>query len=237
MEWLGDFPEDFAAVTCMFTTHAASGAPVAPLSAFEAADVLIYKNGNAAQKTTTNGVTMTSPFDSVTGLHCLTIDTSNDTGDSGFWVPGAVYTLVLSPDSETVDGVTVAKVIGQFGIDLAGAASTMTAAGIRAAVGLSAANLDTQLGAIDDAIDTEVGAIKAKTDNLPSDPADASVVAGLIAAVETKVDTVDTVVDAIKTKTDGLTFTVAGQVDANIQYVNDTEVAGDGETGTEWGPA
>ena len=32
------------------------------------------------------------------------------------------------------------------------------------------------------------------------------------------------------------TFTVAGQVDANIQYVNDTAVTGDGGSGTEWGP-
>jgi|KBSMisStandDraft_5_1062788.scaffolds.fasta_scaffold583224_2 hypothetical protein len=115
--WLGDYVEDFTAVVCMFTTHASTGAPVAPLSAFEAADVRIYKNGNAAEKTTTNGVTMTSPFDSITGLHCVTIDTSNDTGDGGFWVAGAVYTLVLSPD-ETVDSVAVAKVIGQFGIKL-----------------------------------------------------------------------------------------------------------------------
>ena len=118
--WLGDYIEDFTAVVCMFTTHASTGAPVAPASAFEAADVKIYKNGNAAEKTTSNGVTMTSPFDSITGLHCVTIDTSNDTGDGGFWVAGAVYTLVLSPD-ETVDSVAVAKVIGQFGIVLSGA--------------------------------------------------------------------------------------------------------------------
>lgn len=55
-----------------------------------------------------------------------------------------------------------------------------------------------------DTVDTVVDAIKLKTDNLPTDPADASVVAGLIAGVETKVDTVDTVVDAIKLKTDNL---------------------------------
>jgi len=126
MSWLGDYTEDYTAVVCMFTTHASTGAPVAPLSAFEAADVKIYKNGNAAEKTTTNGVTMTSPFDSITGLHCVTIDTSIDTGDVGFWVAGAVYTLLLSPD-ETVDGVAVAKVIGQFGIELVGALRPTTA--------------------------------------------------------------------------------------------------------------
>lgn len=115
--FLGDFPEDFTTVTVMFTTHQSSGAPVAPNSAFEAADVIIYKNGSGTQKTSTNGVTMTSPFDSITGLHCVVIDTSNDTGDSGFWVAGAQYTLVLSPD-ETVDSVAVAKVIGTFTIGM-----------------------------------------------------------------------------------------------------------------------
>src|SRR5262245_13732307 len=124
--WLGDLTEDFTGVTCMFTTHASTGAPVAPLSAFEANDVKIYKNGNAAEKTTTNGVTMTSPFDGITGLHCVTVDTSNDTGDVGFWIAGAIYTLVISPD-ETVDGVVVAKVIGQFGIELVGALRPTTA--------------------------------------------------------------------------------------------------------------
>lgn len=59
-------------------------------------------------------------------------------------------------------------------------------------------------------------------------PAGASVSAD-IAAV--KVDSA-----AIKTKTDSLGFTVAGMVNANIRYVNGTQVQGDGGTGTEWGP-
>ena len=42
---------------------------------------------------------------------------------------------------------------------------------------------------------------------------------------------------AIKAKTDSLAFTVPGQVDANIQYVNDVAVTGNGQAGTEWGPA
>lgn len=49
-------------------------------------------------------------------------------------------------------------------------------------------------------------------------------------------DYVDTEVAAIKAKTDQLTFTVAGQVDSNVQYVNDTQVQGNGQAGTEWGP-
>ena len=46
------------------------------------------------------------------------------------------------------------------GVNTAAAASSMDAAGVRAAVGLASANLDTQLGAID----TVVDGIKAKTD-------------------------------------------------------------------------
>lgn len=48
--------------------------------------------------------------------------------------------------------------------------------------------------------------------------------------------TVDGNVDGIKTKTDSLTFTVAGEVDSNIQSVNDVTVTGTGASGDEWGP-
>jgi hypothetical protein len=183
MNWLGDYPEDHTTVVCMFTTHDDTGAPIAPNSAFEAADVLIFKNGSATEKTTTNGVTMTSPFNSITGLHAVAIDTSNDTGDGGFWVTGAVYTLVLSAD-ETVDGVAVAKVIGQFGIELHGAlrpttlgrrldVSTGGEAGIdwanvgspTTAVNLSATNIDTDqvVASVTGAVGSVTGAVGSVT--------------------------------------------------------------------------
>ena len=100
--------------------------------------------------------------------------------------------------------------------------------------------LPSTLSTIASYIDTEIAAIKAKTDNLPADPADASDIASSFTTVNTKLDTIDDFLDteiaAIKAKTDSLTFTVAGQVDANIQYVNDVQVTGDGQPGTEWGP-
>lgn len=52
-------------------------------------------------------------------------------------------------------------------------------------------------------------------------------------ATASAVTTVDTVVDAIKAKTDSLTFTTAGNVDANIQYINDAQVTGNGNS-TPW---
>ncbi len=55
-------------------------------------------------------------------------------------------------------------------------------------------------------------------------------------ATQASVDTVDSVADAIKAKTDSLTFTVAGQVDSNIQYVNDSQITGAGTEADPWGP-
>lgn len=45
----------------------------------------------------------------------------------------------------------------------------------------------------------------------------------------------DLLLDAIKVATDKLTFTVANQVDANIQSVNDVTVTGTGAAGDTWG--
>lgn len=107
--YLDDFAED-STIYFQFTTNTGTGGAVAPSSAFEAADLKIYKDGAAFAP---NGVSMTSPFDTITGLHAVTIDTSNDGGDN--WVTGADYSVVLSPD-ETVDGETVVRVVASFSI-------------------------------------------------------------------------------------------------------------------------
>jgi hypothetical protein len=66
--------------------------------------------------------------------------------------------------------------------------------------------------------------VKLKTDNLPANPAATS-------------DIPTANITAIKAKTDSLAFTKAGEIDANIQSVNDVAVAGTGAIGNEWGPA
>lgn len=115
------------------------------------------------------------------------------------------------------------------------------------------AELATALGTADDAVLAQVALVKAKTDNLPSDPADQSIIIAATDAILTAVGDVPTnaelatalasaddavlaQVALVKAKTDSLAFTVAGQVDANIQYVNDVQVTGDGSAGTPWGP-
>ena len=83
------------------------------------------------------------------------------------------------------------------------ALNNLSQANIRTAVGLGSANLDTQIG------------------DLPTN-------AELATALGTADDAVLVQIALVKAKTDSLTFTVAGQVDANIQYVNDVAIVGDG---------
>jgi len=81
------------------------------------------------------------------------------------------------------------------------------------------AEMDAGLSGIEtkvDTVDTVVDAIKAKTDNLPNDPASTT----NVSAVETKVDTVDTVVDAIKAKTDNLPADPADDSDIDAQLAS-----------------
>ena len=113
--YLGDFPTG-QTINCFFTTHTSLGGSSAPLTAFENADCKIYKGSSSTERTSQNGITMTSPFDTITGLHLLSIDTSDNT-DAGFWAAGNDYTVVLNPDTETVDGQTVVAVIARFSID------------------------------------------------------------------------------------------------------------------------
>lgn len=49
-------------------------------------------------------------------------------------------------------------------------------------------------------------------------------------------DTFGAALQIIKAKTDAINFTIAGQVDANIQYVNDVEIKGTGSESDPWNP-
>jgi hypothetical protein len=193
------------------------------------------------------------------------------------WASGAITAASIAPDAIGASELA-ADAATEIGTAVwATAARTLTAldedsttldldATIRAAVGLATANLDTQIGDLptnaeltaalasaDDAVLAEVALVKAKTDNLPSDPADQSIIiaatdailsavgdvptnAELATALGTADDAVLAQIALVKAKTDSLTFTVAGVLDANIQYVNDTAVTGDGSAGTPWGP-
>jgi hypothetical protein len=172
----------------------------------------------------------------------------------------AVIVKTSTTDAKTTFIVLYPQESGDIKVDVQSAAGTAWLSGAIAAAAfaanaINASKLDpdvtTELQnglatalALSD-VETIASAISAKTTNLPSDPADASVVAGLIAAVETKVDAVDTVVDAILVDTAeigaagaGLTAlasaanlaTVAGYLDTEIAAI----LADTNELQTDW---
>lgn len=132
-----------------------------------------------------------------------------------------------------------------------GYTAPLDAAGTRSAVGLASANLDTQLTALDNDILTRLAA---SSYTAPLSAAGTRTAIGMASAdLDTQLGTLNTNVlarlatasytapdnagiSAIKTQTDKLTFTVANQIDANIQYVNDVQVTGNGTVATPWGP-
>lgn len=156
----------------------------APAGASVSADIAAVKTETASIQTDTNDIQTRIPAALVSGR----MDSS----------VGAMAANVMTAAAAAPDLTT----------ELQSGLSTLDAAGVRTAIGLASANLDTQLTAIDDFLDTEVAAIKAKTDNLPSDPADASDIASSFSSLNTKIDTIDDFLDteiaAIKAKTDNL---------------------------------
>ena len=99
-----------------FTTKDANGAPVAPSSVLAPADFKIYKDHGTTEMSGTPGITVTTPFDSLTGVHVMEIDTSNN-GDAGFHGPGHDYFALLDPRSATVDSQPVREVVGKWSIE------------------------------------------------------------------------------------------------------------------------
>ena len=191
-------------------------------------DIKLWKNGatTLANKNSGGGTHISN------GIYYATLDAtdSNTLGPMVIFVhvsgalavrlecvvyPQKVYdALIAESDNLEVD-VTLWK---------GSAAEAMT--GDAYAVVSNATYGNSNLKTLIDTIDSLIDAVKAKTDNLPADPADDSDIDSQLATIAGYLDTeiaailaaVDTEVAAIKAKTDSLTFTVAGVLDANATY-------------------
>jgi hypothetical protein len=197
-----------------YLTGDAFGRLGAPAGASVSADVAAVKSDTAAilVDTGTDGVVIPqAQADKVWSSAARTL-TSFGTlvADMATAVWGAATRLLTAGTN-----IVLAKGTGVTGF------TDLDAAGVRSAVGLAGANLDTQLDAIPTAAENKtaleaagshLALIKAKTDNLPSGPADQSAVeAAITAAVaplatSAALATVDGNVDAIlaDTGTDGV---------------------------------
>lgn len=128
-------------------------------------------------------------------------------------ITSATSGLATAADLATVDTVVDAIKLKTDNLpsdpaDQSAVEAAITAATSGLATASSIVSLTTKVDTLDDYVDTEVAAIKAKTDNLPADPADASDIAASFVTVNSKLDAIDDYVDsevaAIKVVTDRL---------------------------------
>jgi hypothetical protein len=156
--------------------------------------------------------------------------TAGGSGASAADIADAVW------DEATAGHVTAGS-FGKAAADILVDTAEIGAAG----AGLTALATQASVNTIDDFLDTEIAAIKAKTDNLPTDPADASDIAASFSSVTTTLSTIagylDTEIAAIKAKTDNLptdpadasdiaaSFTTISSTLTTMAAYIDTEVA------------
>ena len=114
---------------------------------------------------------------------------------------------------------TAGSRLGKLPDVTAGAAGGVFIAGANAATSITTALTTTFTGNLTGSVNSVTGAVGSVTGAVGS-------VTGLTASD----------VGTIKTQTDKLTFTVANQVDSNVQTINDASLTGDGSA-TPWGPA
>lgn len=104
-----------------FATYGASGESLT-MSGLATSDIKVYKGTSMTERASTSGFTLLDTdgidIDSVTGLHGLSIDLSDDT-TAGFWQAGSDYFVVI--DSITVNTQTVRFIAARFRIGYDGA--------------------------------------------------------------------------------------------------------------------
>ena len=120
--YYGDYAED-ATVYIPFNTFS-SNDPTASVTVTDLADadIHIHKNGHV-DEIATDGASVVINFDSITGNHMITIDTSVDAA----YATGAEYEVRL--EGITVDAGTINAFVGSFSIERAGGVLAILKAG------------------------------------------------------------------------------------------------------------
>lgn len=230
-DYYGDFTVG-SVIRIKFNTLSQALVPTAPSVGLAFA---VYKNSVTE---ITNGISLSSNYDSLAGFHMLSIDTSADPA----YVAGEDYDIVFT--AGTVDGIDLTRVkLKSFSLENRNTKANVTQiagqnanAAAPVAFPASVANETTVASRASQAsvdtlasyVDTEVAAIKAKTDNLPTDPADASDIAASFATVNATLATIagyiDTEVAAIKAKTDNLPIDPADASDIAASFASLTSL-------------
>ncbi len=209
-------------ITTMFTTnHPTTGSKV---DADSTPSGTLYLNGTADGASVTVTNVATGLYKAAVTLPTLAV--------------GDVVSIVISA---TVDTITSLGKVWEDSKDMfagaipdviAGGAGGLFIAGTNAATVVTTSFTTTFTGNLTGNVGGSVASIGANGIAAATFAADVDAeILSYIVDDATRIDASD-----LNAKIDSLTFTVSGKVNANIHYVNNVEVDGDGETGTEWGP-
>lgn len=117
--YFGDFPANATVYIPINTFDSNDPAASVTVTNLANTDVHIHKDGGTTQRNNAAGITMSIDYDSITGNHLLTIDTS-DTTVADFWQAGHEYQVRV--EGITVDGGTINAWVGAFSIERSGGA-------------------------------------------------------------------------------------------------------------------
>jgi len=181
----------------------------------------VFIAGTNAATTITTGLTttftgnVTGSVGSVTGLTAANLDVavSSRLATAGYTAPDNATVALIAGYTDSIESRLPAALVGGRMAANAEVVGDKTGYSLTTAP-LDAAGTRTAVGLAAANLDTQLAAL------LPT-------------ASYTAPDNAS--ITAIKAKTDSLNFTVAGQVNANIKYVNGVLVNGDGAA-TPWGP-
>lgn len=208
MSYIGDIRLGDTIDTKFVTTAASTGAP----TTLAGTPVISAYVGNSVTQITA-GITLTVDFDGVTGLHNVRVVATSGNG----YATASNYQLVIT--TGTVGGTSaVGYVVAEFSIEARSALMPTTAARTLDISATGEAGIDWAN------IGSPTTAQNLSATNIDVD----QVVASVSGAVGSVTGITSSDVGAIKAKTDSLTFTVANQVDANIQSINDVTITGNG---------
>lgn len=105
---------DYAASSVIRFPWSTNGADGASITRATDGTLRVYKNSSTTERTSSNGITQTEDFDSVTGVHMVSIDTADNT-DAGFFAAGNEYCVVMV--GMVIDGKTVNAPLACFSIE------------------------------------------------------------------------------------------------------------------------
>lgn len=210
----GDFAPG-AVLDWKFNSRDTDGAPITLAGT---PSLTAYKDNGDTQDT--SGLTLSVDFDSVTGLHNVRVDTS---ADGTFYSAGSSFSIVIA--AGTVDSISVVGVVvGEFTL---GRSAAFARLGAPAGASIAA----------------DIAVIEGQTDDIGV--AGAGLTALATAAAVADLPTNAELTTALGTADDAVLAAIAAlndfdpateEVLANVQKINDVEIAGDG-AGTPMGVA